>query len=143
MLGSLFERFVEKSLVSVMMRGLMERVFAPESLNELFETTARVQYTKELLFSDLVELMVPVVCGLQPSVRASYQAQAEAMPASLSAVYSKLNGIELVVSQKLVRETAQEMREVVMQLGVATCNYKCSNLQSKHFQAKIKALPQF
>lgn len=86
MLSSLFERFVEKSPVSVMMRGLMERVFAPESLNELFQTTARVQYTKELLFSDLVELMVPVVCGLQPSVRASYQDQAEAMPASLSLV---------------------------------------------------------
>jgi hypothetical protein len=117
MLGPLFERFVEKSPVSVMMRGLMERVFAPESMNELFETTARVQYTKELLFSDLVELMVPVVCGLQPSVRASYQERAEAMPASLSAVYSKLNGIELAVSQKLVGETAQKMREVVMQLG--------------------------
>jgi hypothetical protein len=117
MLEILFERFVEKSPASVMMRGLMERVFSPESLNELFETTARVQYTKELLFSDLVELMVPVVCGLQPSVRASYQAQAEAMPASLSAVYSKLNGVELAVSQRLVRDTASTMAQVVTQLG--------------------------
>jgi Transposase DDE domain len=117
MLDSVFERFIEKSPVSVMMRGVMERVFAPELMNELFETTARVQYTKELLFSDLVELMVPVVCGLQPSVRASYQDQAEAMPASLSAVYSKLNGIELAVSQTLLRDTAKEMREVVGQLG--------------------------
>ena len=58
MLGLLFERFVEKSPVSVMMRGLMERVFAPEAMNKLFETTARVQYTKELLSSDLIELMV-------------------------------------------------------------------------------------
>jgi hypothetical protein len=115
MLGSLFERFVEKSPVSVMMRGLMERVFTPESLNAVFETTARVQYTKELLFSDLVELMVPVVCGLQPSVRASYQEQAEVMPASLSAVYSKLNGIEIGVSQRLVRDTAKAMAEVVIQ----------------------------
>jgi hypothetical protein len=103
MLDSVFERFVAKSPVSVMMRGLMERVFNPESLNELFETTARVQYTKELLFSDLVELMVPVVCGLQPSLRASYQDQTAAMLASLSALYGKLNGIELAVSQTLVR----------------------------------------
>jgi hypothetical protein len=36
MLGHLFERFVEKSPVSVMMRGLMEHVFAPTTLNELF-----------------------------------------------------------------------------------------------------------
>jgi hypothetical protein len=117
MLGCLFERFVEKSPVSVMMRGLMERVFSPESLNELFETTARVQYTKELLFSDLVELMVPVVCGLQPSVRASYQDQADLMPVSLSAVYSKLIGIELAVNQTLVRDTATVMAEVVSQFG--------------------------
>lgn len=123
MLSPLFERFVEKSPVSVMMRGLMERVFAPTTLNELFEATARVQYTKELLFSDLVELMVPVVCGLQPSVRASYQEQAEVMPASLSAVYSKLNGIELAVSQGLVRETAQEMVGVVRQLGEPVANW--------------------
>jgi len=116
MLEALFERFVEKSPVSVMMRGLMERVFVPNAMNELFEATARVQYTKELLFSDLVELMVPVVCGLQPSVRASYQEQAEAMPVSLSAVYEKLNGIELQVSQTLVRETAQAMRELVSQM---------------------------
>jgi len=30
MLSSIFEQFVEESPVSVMARGLMERVFAPE-----------------------------------------------------------------------------------------------------------------
>ena len=57
MLGAIFERFVEHSPVSVMARGLMERVFARSSMDDLFEATAEVQYTRELLFSSVVELM--------------------------------------------------------------------------------------
>jgi hypothetical protein len=117
MLSQVFERFVENSPESVMVRGLMERVFAPEAMNEVFTSTACVQYTKELLFSDLVELMVPVVCGLQPSLRASYQDQADEMPVSLQAVYGKLNGVEVRVSQAMVRETAKGMPEISEQLG--------------------------
>jgi hypothetical protein len=117
MLSQVFERFVENSPESVMVRGLMERVFAPEAMNEVFTSTACVQYTKELLFSDLVELMVPVVCGLQPSLRASYQDQADEMPVSLQAVYGKLNGVEVRVSQAMVRETAKGMSEISEQLG--------------------------
>jgi hypothetical protein len=40
MLGAIFEQFVEESPVSVMARGLMERVFAPEQMDQLFETHA-------------------------------------------------------------------------------------------------------
>jgi len=43
MLGTIFERFVEESPVSVMMRGLMERVFAPEQINRIFEENAKTE----------------------------------------------------------------------------------------------------
>ncbi len=46
----------------------MEVVLAPEKLDELFEKTAQTGYTKELLFSTLVNMMTQVVC----SVRLSY-----------------------------------------------------------------------
>ena len=117
MLGAIFERFVEQSPVSVMVRGLMERVFAPRRMEELFEATAKVQYTRELLFSSIVELMSLVVCEIHPSVHAAYQAKARDMNVSLSAVYAKLNGIELEVSRALVQQTAQPMAEIVTQLG--------------------------
>jgi hypothetical protein len=39
MLGAVFEQFVEESPISVMARGLMEQVFAPERMDGLFETT--------------------------------------------------------------------------------------------------------
>ncbi len=45
LLGEIFERFVEQSPVTVMVRGVLEKVIAPEKLDELFEKTAKVQYT--------------------------------------------------------------------------------------------------
>jgi len=44
MLDAIFERFVKQSPVSVMVRGLMERVFNAEQLDSLFENHARSQY---------------------------------------------------------------------------------------------------
>ena len=87
--------------MSVMMRGLMERVFRPERIEEIFETHAKEQYTRELLFSSLVNLVSMVVCGIHPSVNAAYKAKAEAMNVSRSALYQKLNGVETDVSAAL------------------------------------------
>ncbi|MDF5731801.1 MAG: hypothetical protein PUP92_28290, partial [Rhizonema sp. PD38] len=50
-LGQVFERFVEESPVSVMVRGLLETILCPEKLDELFEKSTKTQYTRELLFS--------------------------------------------------------------------------------------------
>lgn len=57
MLSSIFEQFVQESPISVMARGLMELVFAPERMDQLFETHAIEQYQQELLFSSQVDLM--------------------------------------------------------------------------------------
>ena len=81
-LPAIFERFVQQSPVTVMMRGILERVMSPEKLDELFEQTAQNQYTRELLFSEVVELMMPVVTGRRPSVHASYQAKKEQLGAN-------------------------------------------------------------
>lgn len=117
MLGAIFERFIEQSPVSVMVRGLMERVFAPEAMNALFEATAQVQYTRELLFSHVVDLMSLVVCAIHPSVHAAYRAKAKDMTVSLSAFYDKLNGIEPEVSRALVQQTAAPLADIVRELG--------------------------
>jgi hypothetical protein len=65
MLRSSFDAFVQESPVSVMMRGVMEYVFRPQRINEIFESYAKVQYTRELLFSSLVNLLSLVVCGIR------------------------------------------------------------------------------
>ena len=61
----LFDRFVDESPICVMARGLMERALTPERLDALFEKTAQLQYTRELLFSTTVDLMALVVCRSQ------------------------------------------------------------------------------
>lgn len=117
MLGEVFTAFVEESPVSVMMRALMERIFRPERLDEIFETHAKVQYTRELLFSTLVNLLSLVVCGIQPSVSAAYKAKAAEINVNRSAVYQKLNGVETQVSAALLRETAAELGQLIQQMG--------------------------
>ena len=118
MLADVFATFVEQSPVSVMMRALMERIFRPERLDEIFETHAKVQYTRELLFSTLVNLMsFGLVRRIQPSVNAAYKAKAAEMNVNRSAVYKKLNGVEPQVSTALLRKTAAELGQLIQQMG--------------------------
>jgi hypothetical protein len=42
MLSSIFDQFVRMSPVTVMARGLMEYIFAPERMDKLFDTHAKV-----------------------------------------------------------------------------------------------------
>ncbi|MBI3303286.1 MAG: transposase [Deltaproteobacteria bacterium] len=119
MLGKVFQRFVEKSPVTVMVAGVLERVLNPELLDELFDGTAKQQYTRELLFSSVFDLMSQVVCGMRPSIHAAYQASMEEISVSITSVYNKLNGLEPQVPAALVRYTAQELAPVITEMGGA------------------------
>jgi hypothetical protein len=48
MLSPIFEKFAEKSPISIMARGMMERVLNPGQLDQWFNETAEEQYTKFL-----------------------------------------------------------------------------------------------
>ncbi len=113
MLGKAFERFIEKAPVAVMVRGVLERVLNPDALNALYERAAVKQYTRELLFSNVVGLMNLVVCRIHPSIHAAYQDNEEDIETSITSVYNKLNGIDTQTSRALVRETAEQMGESV------------------------------
>lgn len=115
-LGQVFERFVEESPVSVMVRGLLETILSPQKLDELFEKSTKTQYTKELLFSTVVEMMNTVACGIRPSIHAAYQANALKMSVSVTSVYNKLNGMETNVSAELVKETGASMEAIIRHL---------------------------
>ncbi|MEA5554691.1 IS4/IS5 family transposase, partial [Anabaena cylindrica UHCC 0172] len=109
MLSPLFDAFVEASPVSVMMRVLMENIFNPSRMDQLFKTHSERQYEQELLFSTQVDLMSLVVCGMYPSVHAAYQKKAVEVSVSATALYNKLQRIELPVSRALVHETASRL----------------------------------
>lgn len=117
MLSRVFEAFVKETPISVMMRGLMEYVFKPDRIDAIFEHHAQVQYTRELLFSDLVNVLSLVVCGIHPSVNAAYKAKAEELNIGRSAFYRKLNGVETAVSAALLRDTAMDLEKLIQQMG--------------------------
>jgi hypothetical protein len=104
MLNPIFEKFVEKSPVSVMARGMMERLLNPEQLDQWFDETAQAQYTKDLLFSSVFDIMTQVVSGSRPTVSAAHQASKEEIGVSVASVYNKLNGIEVNTSAELVKK---------------------------------------
>ncbi len=112
MLSPVFDAFVEASPVSVMMRVLMENIFNSSRMNQLFETASVRQYEQELLFSTQVDLMSLVVCGMYPSVHAAYQKKAVEVSVSATALYNKLQRIELPVSRALVHETASDLQHL-------------------------------
>ncbi len=117
LLGQVFERFIKESPVSVMVRGLLEKALCPQILDELFERSAKTQYTRELLFSTVVNLMSLVVCGVHPSVHAAHQASAEEIGVSVTSVYNKINGIEPSINGELVREVAGQMEATIRHLN--------------------------
>jgi IS4 transposase len=117
-LGDLFNRFVERSPVTVMMRGAMEYALRPEDLDELFSETAERQYTRELLFSSVVDLTSLVVCRVRPSLHAAYKAfTASGEPfVSVKSLYNKINHMEPAVSSVLVEHSADRLLPVLKQM---------------------------
>jgi len=113
MLSPVFDRFVDRSPISVIARGMMERALNPEQLDRWFDQTAEAQYTKDLLFSSVFNIMSQVVSGSQKSVNAAYQASKEEMAVSVVSVYNKLNGIEVNTSAELVRYAARAVSPVI------------------------------
>lgn len=116
-LGDVLDRFVRESAVTVMVRATMENALEAEALDALFERTAERQYTRELLFSTMVDLMGTVVCGVRPSVHAAFQADIERLPVTVTAVYDKLDGLEPKTSAALVRHTAERLQPVITAMG--------------------------
>jgi IS4 transposase len=116
MFPAAFLPFVEQRPVGVMARAIVERFFAPEHLDTLFRQTAVEQYERHLLFSSVVELMQAVVLGAEPSVYAAYRKRRHKIPVSDDALYNKLKGMELGVSEALVRDSAQRAAEVIDEL---------------------------
>lgn len=138
-LGKVFEPFVEQRPICVMARGVLENLFNADKIDALFARTAEVQYTRELLFSSVVDLMGQVVLGVQPSVHAAYQAQAVQLGVSDQAVYNKLNHVELCVSAELVRDAARQAASVIealqAELPPLVPGYRTKMLDGNHLAA--------
>jgi IS4 transposase len=110
-LDAVLERFLEESPVSVMARLALQRAISAEWVDSVFEAHRDKQYTRELLFSTVVELMALVALGMRPSLHAA--AQASEVGVSLTALYEKVARMEPALVRALVQGSAQRLSPVV------------------------------
>src|SRR5438067_10787386 len=116
---AMFQRFMEKAPVTVMVRSTLERVLSPAAIDAIFANSAVRQVESELLFSSVVELLALVVWRQRDSINQAYKHAQEDFEVSVRSVYNKLNGTETQVCRALVRETAEPLIEIVTALGPA------------------------
>lgn len=146
LLSPLFQPFLQQKPIAFMARAVLQRLLDPKHIDALFERTAQRQYTHELLFSTLVELMSQVVLDLQPSVHAAYQAVADRLPVSDQAIYDKLQHVEPAVSRELVRDAARRVTPILDALDARHPpwleGYHTKILDGNHLEATEHRLPE-
>ena len=133
-----FDRFVADSPTTVMARAILENVFAAERLDAVFERAASRQYTRELLFSTIVDLMSTVVTRINPSLHRAYLSRQAELAISAKALYDKLNHMELNVSRELVRYAARQGELLIRNMKGTRSpllkGYRCRILDGNHLR---------
>ena len=112
-LAELFDLFVQRSPVTVMVRATIENVLSADWLDELFAGHAVRQRPSDLAFSLVADLMGTVVCGVRPSMHAAFKARSDEIDVTVKALYDKLKGVETHVTRELVRSSAARLAEII------------------------------
>ena len=147
LLDPLFAPCVTERPICVMARAVLERLLDAPRIDDLFACTAQRQYTRELLFSSLVQLMSAGVLGVHPTVHAAYQANKEAIGGSTTALYNKLDRVELAGSAALVPDSAALAEPVVKVLRAShprgIPGYQVKVLDGNHLAATEHRLKEW
>lgn len=106
----LIQQMADKAPAATMFRGLLERVFSEDSLDEIFSEYRERQVESPILFSHLIRMLAPVVSGASKSVNAAHQASEH--DCSRQAFYDKLKGVEPIVSAALLRVSTGKLLKV-------------------------------
>ena len=118
MFGEILQVFAEKSPATVMVHGLLERFLSAEKIDEWFDSVCKVQYTRKILFSSVVGIMLQVVCRVRSNVHVAYLNSD--VDASRIALYDKLKNVELKTSRELVRYSADQAELLIREMKA--CN---------------------
>ena len=107
----------------------------------MFEAERQRQYSRDLMFSTVVELMTLVSLGLRPSLHAAAR-QMDNLPVSLASLYDKVNHTEPGILQALVQGSAQRLAPVMARLGVqpGLAGYALRVLDGNHLPGSEKRL---
>jgi hypothetical protein len=110
--------FVRQAPMPVLVRSVLEWMLQQAMLDRLFDTTAQEQYTRELTLTYLVDVMLDVACGIQPSALKAFHSRSQQMTVSRQARYAKLRRMEPPVSTAVVQHFSDLARHLLTQPGM-------------------------
>lgn len=113
----IFQAFAKQSPFATMTQMVLRRIVQPAEVDRLFDQHAQQQYHRSLFFSSLTSLVSGVVLGKHASMNAGYKKMKEQLGVSITAVYEKLQRVELPIVQQLVRQSYQQSVEICKEVG--------------------------
>jgi hypothetical protein len=116
-----FEPYARRTPFTVMARGALERLLAPERLDQLFNANADADapYERDVLFAQLVEVVARFVVRVDASLRSSVRLLDDVLTGSDEAVYLMLRGVEPGVYRTLVQNCFEQAQAALQELGVS------------------------
>ncbi len=138
---SVVERFEQHAPASVMARTALEHALPAGWIDEVFDEHRERQYSRELLFSTVVELVTLVSLGLRPSLHAAARTM-NTLPVTLAALYDKVNRTEPAILRALVRGSAERLAPVAAAVDSGTIlpGWQVRVLDGNHLPASEKRL---
>lgn len=118
----IFLRFASERPFATMTQMVLRRMLKPDDIDQLFDEHAQQQYHQSLLFSALTRLVSGVVLGKHASMNAGYKKMKEQLGVSVTAVYEKLQRVELPIVQQLVRQSYQQSVAICKEVGCVAHN---------------------
>ena len=138
---SVLERFEQQAPASVMARVALEHALPREWIDTVFEEHRQRQYSRELLFSTVIEAVTLVSLGLRPSLHAAARTL-ETLPVSMGALYDKVKRTEPAILRALVRGSAERLGPVAAgwSRGPSLPGWQLRVLDGNHLPASEKRL---
>ena len=118
----LFRTFAVDRPLAVVTQMVLRRMLGSKTVDSVFEQHADKQYHRTLLFSDLAMLVSGVVLGHHRSMNAGYKKMKDQLGVSITAVYEKVQRVELDVVQQLVRNSYEQTVEICREVGCVANN---------------------
>ena len=124
-----------------MARTALEHALPACWVDEVFDQHRERQYSRELLFSTVIELVTLVSLGLRPSLHAAARAM-PTLPVTLAALYDKVNRTEPAILRALVRGSAERLAPVAAAVdgGTILPGWRLRVLDGNHLPASEKRL---
>ena len=110
MTAKALDRFSLQAPAATLFVGLTSRILSDETLDDIFRQHRERQVESTILFSYLVRMLTPVVLGKERSVNLSHKDLG--LTVSRQAIYDKLKGVEIPVSNALVKTTSGQIKQI-------------------------------